>query len=409
MERWKINLYTLWVTQVFSLMGFGLCIPFTPFYLQALGMSDPDQLSFFVGLTYTLPAATMAVAAPIWGLLSDRYGRKPMILRAMGCATVLLSLMGLANAVWQFAVLRAMQGIFTGTVTASMSFVSAYTPTEKQSYALGLMTSSNFLGYSIGPFIGGFAAEYLGYRACFYIGAAIMAAGCLLVLFLVKEDKSVFTHRLPEPKEKKKGGMKIFTPFIVAVLVALLFQRIARTIFAPYLALFVQESLGTISGAASATGVINGAVGLATAAAALTLARWGDKKERMRLTILLTVLSLPVTVLLPFSPSLLFFGLAYTAYFLLAGAVEPVLTAAAATEVPVESRGALFGFLATVSSVGAMLSPMLGAWLSVRFSLMALLIVIPVLTAVQLLCLFPARKKTGEKTNKEAGEPRQDV
>jgi DHA1 family multidrug resistance protein-like MFS transporter len=56
MERWKVNLYTLWVTQVFSLMGFGFCIPFVPFFLQDLGVSDPVQLSYYVGLSSTLPA-----------------------------------------------------------------------------------------------------------------------------------------------------------------------------------------------------------------------------------------------------------------------------------------------------------------------------------------------------------------
>lgn len=155
MERWKVNLYTLWVTQVFSLMGFGFCIPFVPFFLQDLGVSDPVQLSYYVGLSSTLPAATMAVAAPVWGIASDRYGRKMMIMRAMFFAAVLLALMGLSQSVFQFMVLRALQGVFTGTVTASMSFVSANTPENRISYALGLMTSSNFLGYSVGPFIGG--------------------------------------------------------------------------------------------------------------------------------------------------------------------------------------------------------------------------------------------------------------
>ena len=146
MERWKINLYTLWGTQVFSLMGFGFCIPFTPFLLQQMGVSDPAQLSYYVGLSATLPAATMAVAAPIWGIASDRYGRKVMIMRAMFCAAVLLSLMGFSQTVWQFLVLRAIQGILSGTVTASMSFVSANTPGNRMSYALGLMTSSTFIG-----------------------------------------------------------------------------------------------------------------------------------------------------------------------------------------------------------------------------------------------------------------------
>ena len=204
MERWKINLYTLWVTQVFSLMGFGFCIPFTPFLLQEMGVTDPSQLSYYVGLSAALPAATMAVAAPIWGVVSDRYGRKVMIMRAMFCAAILLGLMGLSQTVWQFMILRAAQGVLTGTVTASMSFVSANTPENRMSYALGLMTSSNFLGYSIGPFFGGILAEAVGYRICFGIGSLLMLTGFILVVALVVEDKNTFGFRLHIPREQKK-------------------------------------------------------------------------------------------------------------------------------------------------------------------------------------------------------------
>ena len=132
MERWRINLYTLWVTQVFSLMGFGFCIPFIPFYFQEMGVTNPTELNHFVGLAFAVPAATMAVTAPIWGIVSDRYGRKVMILRAMIAAALLLVLMGLVTSVWQFMILRALQGVFTGTITASMSFVSANTPEHKK-------------------------------------------------------------------------------------------------------------------------------------------------------------------------------------------------------------------------------------------------------------------------------------
>ncbi|MEG1584507.1 MAG: MFS transporter, partial [Anaerovorax sp.] len=196
MERWKINLYTLWVTQVFAQMGFGLSVPFIPYYLQTMGVSGTTQLNFYVGLASTLPAATMAIFAPIWGKVSDIYGRKVMIVRAMVAACILFILMSFSNTVWMFLVLRAIQGVFTGTITASMAFVSANTPQYKMSFALGFMTSSNFLGYAIGPAVGGFLAEAMGYSACFLVGSGIMAAGFLLVIFLVKEDKNSYGARL---------------------------------------------------------------------------------------------------------------------------------------------------------------------------------------------------------------------
>lgn len=405
MERWKINLYTLWVSQICSLMSFGFGMPFVPFYFQELGVTSSVQLSYYVGLSATLPAAAMAVAAPVWGIVSDRYGRKMMILRAMFFAALILASMGMVQSVWQFMVLRICQGIFTGTITASMSFVSANTPENHMSYALGLMTSSNFLGWSIGPFIGGLLAEVVGYRVCFVLGGILMMIGFLLVLFLVKEDKNTFGYRVRSAEEGKKGRFSIFTPFVISIMVCLLMQRIARTVFTPFIALYVQESLGTLTGAASYTGFINGATSFATAAAALTITRWGDRGDKLKLSMYLTLISIPVVALtLPFE-SLLVFAVFFTIFYFLAGGIEPILTSAASERTPAHMRGVLFGIMGTVSSVGAMLSPIMGSYISVEFEIKAILVIIPFVTLIQAACIYIARKKVSGHPMVQQSDP----
>ena len=113
---WKANLYTLWVTQALVNMGMGLVMPFVPYYLEEMAEMTTAQLNFYTGLSSTLPAAAQAVASPFWGSLSDRYGRKLMLARAMICAVIVLVLMGLANTVIVFLVLRVLQGVFTVTI-----------------------------------------------------------------------------------------------------------------------------------------------------------------------------------------------------------------------------------------------------------------------------------------------------
>lgn len=397
MERWKINLYTLWVTQVFSLMSFGLGIPFIPYYFQEMGLTNPTQLNLAVGLASTLPAASMAVAAPIWGILSDRYGRKMMIMRAMLCASAILTLMGFARSVAFFLVIRIAQGIFTGTITASMAFVSANTPENRMSYALGFMTSSNFLGYSIGPFLGGVLAERLGYSVCFFAGGALMLAGFFMVMGLVVEDKASYgpalMARLEEEAAEKGGGRKrrLFTPMILSVIAALFVARVARTIFTPFVPLFVQSSIGGLSGAAACTGIINGATGAATAVAALTLTRLGDKYNKFKLAFVLTIVSLPAAILLVPFHSLLLFVAIYTVFFFFAGGIEPILTSAASENTSPTMRGALFGTLGTVNSAAMMTAPMIGSFLSIRWGLGSILAVIPLFVALQLLLLYRNR------------------
>lgn len=406
MEKWKVNLYTLWVSQICSLMGFGFVLPFIPFFLQDLGVSDPVQLNYFVGLSATLPAASMAVAAPIWGIVSDRYGRKMMILRAMLFAAIILVLMGMTQAVWQLLALRVLQGIFTGTITASMSFVSANTPENRMSYSLGLMTSSNFLGWSIGPAIGGILADIVGYRVCFIIGGAIMMVGFILVLFLVKEDKNTYGFFLKTEKEAKGKGGSIFTPFATAILLCLLVQRIARSIFSPFLALYVQESMGTLQGAASATGFINGIASLVTAVAAFTITRQGDKKDKLKTSLVLSFVSIPLISLAFPATNLTTFTIFYAGFYFLAGGVEPILSSAVSEHTPAHRRGALFGVMGTVSSVASMISPMMGSYISVTYSLRAILLIMPTFTFVQAMCIMYAQKK--QRTEQAPAEGQTD-
>ena len=145
-------------------------LPFIPFYIQEVGVTDPVQVRLWVGLTSSGTAITLAIMAPIWGILGDKWGRKLMILRAMAAGALILFLMSLAKNVQTIFVLRLIQGLFAGTVTAAATLVAAGSPKEKLSYSLGFLASSTFIGFSLGPFFGGLAAEYLGYRRAFHMG-----------------------------------------------------------------------------------------------------------------------------------------------------------------------------------------------------------------------------------------------
>ncbi|MGD1994784.1 MAG: MFS transporter, partial [Anaerolineae bacterium] len=116
---WKRNLAAIWFAELTSIIGFAIAIPILPFYVQELGVTDPDAVKFWAGLITTVHPITMAVMAPIWGTLADRYGRKVMLVRAMLGGAVILGLMGLATSVHQLVILRAIQGMLTGTVTAA--------------------------------------------------------------------------------------------------------------------------------------------------------------------------------------------------------------------------------------------------------------------------------------------------
>src|ERR1700674_2425107 len=105
-EVWERTAWICAATQFITLVGFGLGLPFLPMYVQALGVTERAEVAVWSGVLSGSAALTMAVVAPIWGVLSDRYGRKPMLIRALLGSAVLVGAMGFVDNVWQLEALR---------------------------------------------------------------------------------------------------------------------------------------------------------------------------------------------------------------------------------------------------------------------------------------------------------------
>lgn len=393
MERWKITLYTVWCSQILSIMSFNFGMPFIPFYIQQdLGVVQPDSIKIYTGLLSLAPAVTMAIMAPVWGIVADKFGKKLMLLRAMLCAAVIIGLMGVVSDVNQLVVLRFIQGVFTGTVTASSALVASAAPPNRLSYALGFMSSSTFIGASAGPIIGSFMADLVGYRASFYAGGVLMLLDFVLVLSLVKEEKA----GLPAVKDKNTEAAVPFSFLsfsIVSVLIMIVILRVSRSVFSPYLPLYVQELLAGSEGVVKVTGVINGVTGLATALAGLTLSRLGDRYDKMKLLIVLFIISIGSSILVPaVAGNLWLFTAAYGLFFFVMGGVEPVLISISAEKTPPDRHGVLFGVQGTVGNAGFAISPVIGGAISLGYSYAAILMLVPLTLIPGLAFLFFLRK-----------------
>ncbi len=184
---WRRNLAVMWVTQFLSLMGFSMSIPFSPFYLRVLGVADEGQVRVYAALAAALANIALAIMSPLWGVLADRYGRKAMVLRANFGGAVIVSLMGVAPNAGTFLLLRFLQGVFTGTMSASMTLVASCTPARKQGLALGILSSSVFSGDMAGLFVGGILSTVVGLRAAFVCSGVTLGVSGLLVLLLARE------------------------------------------------------------------------------------------------------------------------------------------------------------------------------------------------------------------------------
>ena len=400
MQLWRRNLYAVWFTQLLSLVGFGFGLPFIPFYIQELGITDPVSLKFWTGLLTAMPGVALAIMAPVWGYLADKYGKKLMLARAMLGASIVLAGLGLSKSIYAVFIFRILQGAITGTVTSSSALVATGTPVKRLSYALGFLSSSTFIGYSLGPAVGGIIAEYFGYRMSFFIGSAILLAGFFLVILIIKEPVQESDDIIKIPDTENSGHkLKLITPSIIALFVILFFMRMSRTLPTPFLPLYIQELRGSIEGSASITGLLSGGIGLVSALSGLTLARLGDTMDRSKLLYTLSGLGVVVSLSSNFlgGVSGLFISLMLTYFFI--GGIEPLVMSLTSEKVPSANRGFLFGIQTMVGSTAWFISPVLGSFISINLSLDYILIFFTILLGITFLITLLLRNRVSDKAS----------
>jgi MFS transporter, DHA1 family, multidrug resistance protein len=362
LQRSQRNLYTIVLAQTVGMIGFGIAQPFLPFYLQELGIDSVERVAFWVGLISSMQPICMAVSAPIWGIVADRYGRKPMLVRAMIGGGVVFALAGLATSAEQLAALRIIGGIFTGTVAASTTLVAVTTPREQAGYGLGLLQTAIFSGNFLGPLIGGIIGSTLGYRAAFAISGVLLIVTGVLVGAIVQEN-------FVRPAARQHKGNPLVATLrdlardriVFTMILLLMFNNLSVNVTMPVLPLFVQSLIPNADQAAATTGVILGVTALANAVAAVWVGRSADRLGRRRVLIvclLMGALSYLPQGLTRFPWQLLALRI-FTGFSM--GGITPATNAVIAESAPKGGEGGVYGVSASLNAFGRAIGPMIGA------------------------------------------------
>lgn len=363
---WKRQMVVIWISQWLSIMGFSFAFPFVPFFLQAdLGIVGEDNIAFWVSMFAFSTAVSMGLAAPFWGALADRFGRRIMLIRATLCGAACMSLMGGVRSAGVLIFLRTVQGALTGTMTAAQAFVSGEVPPERRGLAIGGLSAAVFSGSMSGSFVGGFVADRIGYRAAFYCSGLLLLVSGLLIVFATRE-----TAFVPTPRQPKKSAEPPATPiwrsltpsiWIALGLIALL--SFIRQQDMPFIPLLVQKILGSLDEASLWTGWVNATGSVAGLLAGLLAGWMADRLSPRR--ILLTAAALAIGfasaqgVVGSFAT---LFPIRFMTVFVV-GFIEPTLNAILAKQTPESCQGRVFGWASTTRSIGWALGPLLAGWL----------------------------------------------
>lgn len=275
MPLWKRNLLVCWFGMFVTGIGMSQIAPILPLYVQYLGVDKASEVARLSGLAFGITFIVSAIFSPIWGAVSDRVGRKPMLLRASLGMSVVIFFTGFAPSVPILIFLRILLGTITGYSTACTTLIATQTDIEYAGYALGTLSTANVAGALLGPMIGGFVEDTISIRAVFFITGGLTFIAFLTTLLFVKENFNPY-------KVKKLSSVEVWEKIPekkLTIILSVTFFMINFALFSiqPIITVYVTQLIKGMSHVALLSGLVFSVSGLANVLTAPYLGRLSDR------------------------------------------------------------------------------------------------------------------------------------
>ncbi len=346
------------LTVMIDAMGIGLIIPVMPALLMEVQGGTLAQAALWGGVLATSFAVMQFLFGPILGNLSDRYGRRPVLLISLFVMALDYVVMAVAGTIWLLLIGRIVGGITAATQATAAALMADISPPEKRGAGFGLVSAAFGLGFVLGPLIGGFLGD-LGPRAPFYAAAALAFGNFLFGLLILPET---VTDKIRRPfswaRANPFGALTHIRalPGLGQLLIVMLLYQLAVNVYPAVWAYFTQARFGWDS---AMTGISLAAFGICMAFVQGGVIRIAIKR-----------LGETGTVLLGFGFCVVSFGLlgvlsngwvvlALTPVSALAAMAGPALQAIMSRQTPPDAQGELQGMLTSVGALAMILSPLL--------------------------------------------------
>ena len=393
---WRKTLTILFIGQLVTSMGFASFFPFLPLYIQQLGSSSGLSLEFLAGMAYSAQAMTMAIASPIWGAVADRYGRKLMLERAMFGGVVILALMAFVQNAEQLVILRAIQGLITGTVAAANAMAASVVPRARMGFAMGMLQTGLGVGVAVGPMLGGAIADAFGYSAAFYVTAALLLLAGVLIWWGIDEH-----FQPPEQEHRIHNSLwsqwrrVLSTPGILDVYNLRFTTQMARNLILPIAPLFIALLMGDSAHLNTFTGLVIGAASATTTLSAVYLGRLSDRIG-YRPVLIVSAAAAAAIYALHFPTTAAWQLLALQAMAGIAmGGILPAIGALLAQYSSANDSGAVYGLDNSIEAAARSIAPLLGAAVGAWLGLRAAFLVSALLFLA--LCMLSAARLPGNR------------
>ncbi|MEM5368614.1 MFS transporter [Paraburkholderia azotifigens] len=368
---WMRNLFVCVFGSFTTLVSLSMLLPFLPLYVKQLGVTSQADVIQWSGVAFGATFLGTAVTAPLWGRLADRYGRKPMLIRAAVGMAVVMSLIGVAHNVYELVGLRLVAGLVGGYASASTVMVGTQAPRERAGWALGLLSTGALAGNLIGPLIGGLLPGWIGIHGTFFAGGAVIAVAALLTIFVVKEDfePATDTKRRAVGAAAAEDAPRTRYAVIGALLATAMMVLLANMSIEPVITVYV----GSLGVAPDHLARIAGVVMACSAFGSMfTAARLGALADRIGgWNVIIGCLVVTVLVMIPQAFVEQWWQLAALRALMgmsLAGLL-PAIAKLARHAVDESRTGQMLGYLQSAQFSGQVLGPVIGGQIAVHLGM----------------------------------------
>ncbi len=256
-------------------LGFGMVIPIFPFYIERMGGGGKE-----LGLLVAVAALTELIFGPVWGSVSDRVGRKPILMIGMLGYGVSSLLFGLATELWMLYAARALSGVLSAaTASTAMAYIGDSTSDEDRGGGMGILGAAGGLGLILGPGFGGWLGG-ISLATPFFAAAGISFVSVLLILFMLPESLPQQVRERTDKRVKMIQVGELWRALFSPIGILLFMAFLSSFGLANFEAVFGLYALQKFNYGPEQVGVILAVVGLVSAVGkvftgALTQ-RWGD-------------------------------------------------------------------------------------------------------------------------------------
>lgn len=364
------------ITVILDAMGIGLILPVMPELIMEVRGANISNAALWGGILSAVFAAMMFLFSPTIGNLSDRFGRRPVLLVSTAIMAVDYVVMALAGTIWLLLAGRIISGITSATSATANAFMADISPPEKKAQNFGLIGAAFGIGFVIGPAIGGFLGEY-GARAPFYAAAVLAALNFLFGYFVLPETVTDETRRpFIWSRANPLGAFRYIAalPGLSKLMVVFFFYQISNMV---YPAIWAYHTQATFGWSSQMIGLSLALYGISVAVTQVVVIRWVIAKLGERRTVFWGLIYNAGTLSAMGFISNGWWLLALTPLAAFGAVVAPALQSVMSRRADDNQQGELQGVLSSINSVGMIGAPILFTWVFANFTSATAIVFLP--------------------------------